>query len=132
MVVDVFCSSLFRQVSDVHQAEVVKVIPSKFSGSKEVVPLQMRKLLAGEKRPENQDNGEVLTTKIVPTALTTSSGEEIWFEFRRQRFIFSEQLNKFCKLDYPSKEAFLVYSKSTGYGSEAKSQAALEKWGRNV
>jgi hypothetical protein len=46
MVVDVFCSSLFRQVSDVHQAEVVKVIPSKFSGSKEVVPLQMRKLVS--------------------------------------------------------------------------------------
>jgi hypothetical protein len=42
----VFCSSLFRQVSDVHQAEVVKVIPSKFSGSKEVVPLQMRKLVS--------------------------------------------------------------------------------------
>ncbi len=41
-----FCSSLFRQVSDVHQAEVVKVIPSKFSGSKEVVPLQMRKLVS--------------------------------------------------------------------------------------
>jgi cation-transporting ATPase 13A1 len=88
--------------------------------------------LAGEKRHESQDNGEVLTTKIVPTALTTSSGEEIWFEFRRQCFIFSEQLNKFCKLDYPSKEAFVVYSRSTGYGSEAKSQAALEKWGRNV
>jgi hypothetical protein len=42
----VFCSSLFRQVSDVHQADVVKVIPSKFSGSKEVVPLQMRKLVS--------------------------------------------------------------------------------------
>ncbi|CAM6077612.1 unnamed protein product [Sphagnum tenellum] len=107
------CFVQATKVSDVHQADVVKVIPSKFSGSKEVVPLQMRKL-------------------IVPTALTTSSGEEIWFEFRRQRFIFSEQLNKFCKLDYPSKEAFVVYSKSTGYGSEAKSQAALEKWGRNV
>ncbi|CAK9272759.1 unnamed protein product [Sphagnum jensenii] len=107
------CFVQATKVRDVHQADVVKVIPSKFSGSKEVVPLQMRKL-------------------IVPTALTTSSGEEIWFEFRRQRFIFSEQLNKFCKLDYPSKEAFLVYSKSTGYGSEAKSQAALEKWGRNV
>lgn len=46
MVVDVFCSSLFRQVSDVYQADVVKVIPSKFSGSKEVVPLQMRKLVS--------------------------------------------------------------------------------------
>jgi cation-transporting ATPase 13A1 len=58
MVVDVFCSSLFRQVSDVHQADVVKVIPSKFSGSKEVVPLQMRKLVsiyAGRERERERE-----------------------------------------------------------------------------
>lgn len=34
------------QVTDVHEADVCKVIPTKFSGGKEVVPLQMRKLVS--------------------------------------------------------------------------------------
>jgi cation-transporting ATPase 13A1 len=63
MVVDVFCSYLFRQVSDVHQADVVKVIPSKFSGSKEVVPLQMRKLVSiyaeREREREREREGSI-------------------------------------------------------------------------
>jgi hypothetical protein len=33
-------------VTNVYEADVCKVIPTRFSGSKEVVPLQMRKLVS--------------------------------------------------------------------------------------
>ena len=39
---------------------------------------------------------------------------------------------KFQKLPYPCKETFSHYGKCTGYGSDAKAQAAATKWGRNV
>ena len=33
-------------MTDIHQADFCKVIPAKFSGSKEVVPLQIKKLVS--------------------------------------------------------------------------------------
>lgn len=58
--------------------------------------------------------------------------EEIYFDFRKQCFVYSKEKGTFCKLSYPTKETFGYYVKSSGHGSEAKVFAATEKWGRNV
>lgn len=65
---------------------------------------------------------------------SASSGdmEEIFFDFRKQRFIYSKELGAFSKLPYPTKETFGLYLKCTGHGTEAKVATATEKWGRNV
>ncbi|KAG0625464.1 hypothetical protein M758_2G057800 [Ceratodon purpureus] len=123
--VDFRCFSHATKVTDVREADVCKVIPTKFSGGKEVVTLHMRKLLVAEKRSGGRDYG--LGSNHLPADF-----EEIGFDFRKQRFTYSKELNKFCKLDYPTKETFGIYAKSTGYGSEAKALAATEKWGKNM
>ncbi|XP_024977982.1 probable manganese-transporting ATPase PDR2 [Cynara cardunculus var. scolymus] len=105
--VDFKCFVQFSKVKDIHHANACKITPARFCGSKEVVPLHFRKL-AG------------------------SSTEEIYFDFRKQCFIYSNEKKTFCKLPYPSKETFGYYLKSTGHGTEAKVQVAAEKWGRNV
>lgn len=105
--VDFKCFVQYSKVKDIHHANACKITPAKFCGSKEVVPLHFRKL-AG------------------------SSTEEIYFDFRKQCFIYSNEKKTFCKLPYPSKETFGYYLKSTGHGTEAKVQVAAEKWGRNV
>ncbi|XP_048327551.1 probable manganese-transporting ATPase PDR2 isoform X2 [Ziziphus jujuba] len=109
--VDFKCLVQYAKVNDIHQADVCKVTPAKFSGSKEVVPLYFRKLA---------DSSGLTDT------------EEIYFDFRKQRFIYSKEKNTFCKLPYPTKETFAYYLKCTGHGSEAKVVSAMEKWGRNV
>ena len=81
--------------------------------------------LVAEKRSGGRDYG--LVSNHLPADF-----EEIGFDFRKQRFTYSKELNKFCKLDYPTKETFGIYAKSTGYGSEAKALAATEKWGKNM
>ncbi|XP_009590998.1 putative manganese-transporting ATPase PDR2 isoform X1 [Nicotiana tabacum] len=101
----------YSKVDDIHQADSCKVTPAKFSGSKEVVPLHFRKL-AGSSSSEDL--------------------EEIYFDFRKQRYIYSKEKGTFSKLSYPSKETFGYYLKNTGHGTEAKIVAATEKWGRNV
>lgn len=71
----------------------------------------------------------------VPGSSASSSGnvdDEIYFDFRKQRFIFSKEKETFCKLPYPTKESFGYYLKSSGHGTEAKVAAAIDKWGRNV
>lgn len=65
-----------------------------------------------------------------PSALPLA--DEVSFEFRKQTFVFSQELQRFEKLPYPSKDTFGNYGKNTGYGSEAKAQAAANKWGRNM
>uniref|UniRef100_A0A5B6ZWT1 Putative manganese-transporting ATPase PDR2 isoform X1 n=1 Tax=Davidia involucrata TaxID=16924 RepID=A0A5B6ZWT1_DAVIN len=109
--VDFKCFVQYSKVNDIHPADACKITPAKFCGSKEVVPLHFRKL-AGSSSPVDL--------------------EEIYFDFRKQRFIYSKEKGTFCKLPYPSKETFGYYLKSTGHGSEAKVVAATEKWGRNV
>ncbi|CAI9096849.1 OLC1v1033077C1 [Oldenlandia corymbosa var. corymbosa] len=109
--IDFRCLVQYSKVNDIHQADACKVIPAKFCGSKEVVPLHVRKL-AGSSASEN--------------------AEEIYFDFRKQSFIYSDEKKTFCKLPYPTKETFGYYLKSTGYGTDAKVTAATEKWGRNV
>ncbi|BBM99987.1 manganese-transporting P-type ATPase [Marchantia polymorpha subsp. ruderalis] len=132
--VDFRCFMHAEKVRDVHLADVCKVVPAKFSGSKEVVPLHQRKISPGEKLNGFRDGSQLLTSKQSgsPAPSATQAGEEIGFEFRKQQFIYSEEENKFFKLDYPNKEPFGTYSKLTGYGSETRAQVAMEKWGRNI
>ena len=75
-------------------------------------------------------NVKQLAAPSIPTTL--SLADEISFEFRKQQFIYSVELQRFQKLPYPCKETFGYYGKATGYGSDAKAQAAATKWGRNV
>ncbi|KAL6960267.1 putative manganese-transporting ATPase pdr2 [Sarracenia purpurea var. burkii] len=105
--VDFRCFVQYSKVNEFHRADACKIIPAKFSGSKEVVSLHFQKF-AG------------------------SSLEEVYFDFRKQRFIYSKERETFYKLPYPSKEAFGYYLKNTGHDSEAKVVAATVKWGRNV
>ncbi|GAV57871.1 E1-E2_ATPase domain-containing protein/Hydrolase domain-containing protein [Cephalotus follicularis] len=110
--VDFRCFVHYSKVNDIHLADACKITPSKFSGSKEVVPLHIRKQLAGSSSPLDV--------------------EEIYFDFRKQCFIFRKDRETFFKLPYPTKETFGYYLKCTGHGSEAKVVAAAEKWGRNA
>ena len=81
--------------------------------------------IVAEKRSGGRDYG--LVSNYLPAGF-----EEIGFDFRKQRFTYSKELKKFCKLDYPTKETFGTYAKSTGHGSEAKALSATEKWGKNM
>ncbi|KAK7350766.1 hypothetical protein VNO77_09701 [Canavalia gladiata] len=110
--VDFKCFAHYSKVKNIHQADSCKITPAKFSGSKEVVPLHCRKSSAGSSSAVDL--------------------EEIYFDFRKQCFVYSKEKGTFCKLTYPTKETFGYYLKSTGHGSEAKVLAATEKWGRNV
>ncbi|XP_028786632.1 probable manganese-transporting ATPase PDR2 [Neltuma alba] len=103
--VDFKCFAHYSKAKNIHDADACKITPAQFSGSKEVVPLNFRK---------------------------TVDSEEIYFDFRKQRFVYSEENGTFCKLSYPTKETFGYYLRSTGHGTEAKVLAAAEKWGRNV
>ncbi|XP_044497206.1 probable manganese-transporting ATPase PDR2 [Mangifera indica] len=110
--VDFRCFAHFSKVYEIHLADACKITPAKFCGSKEVVPLQFRKQMT--------------------SSSATVDLEEIFFDFRKQCFIFSKEKENFSKLPYPTKETFGYYLKCTGHGSEAKVAAAMEKWGRNV
>ncbi|XP_009354068.2 probable manganese-transporting ATPase PDR2 isoform X1 [Pyrus x bretschneideri] len=110
--VDFKCFVHYSKVNDIHQADACKITPAKFSGSKEIVSLHFRKL-----------QGDSSSSVDI---------EEIYFDFRKQRYIFSKENDNFCKLPYPTKESFGYYLKCTGHGSEAKVVAATEKWGRNA
>ncbi|KAL4184272.1 hypothetical protein AMTRI_Chr10g224740 [Amborella trichopoda] len=112
--IDFKCFVQYTKAKGIHEADVCKITPSKFSGSKEIVPVQRRKVLQGSSPSVARDT------------------EEIYFDFRKQRFIFSEDKQTFSKLPYPSKELFSSYIKNSGYGTEAKVVAAREKWGRNA
>lgn len=107
--VDFKCFVQYSKVDDIRQADSCKITPAKFCGSKEIVPLEFRKLTG-----------------------STDDAEEIYFDFRKQRFIYSKEKKNFYKLPFPTKETFGYYLKNTGHGSESKVVAATEKWGRNV
>ena len=64
--------------------------------------------------------------------LAGSLTEEIYFDFRKQRFIYSHEKRTFYKLPYPTKETFGYYLNSTGYDTDSQVQIAADKWGRNV
>ncbi|XP_038988652.1 probable manganese-transporting ATPase PDR2 [Phoenix dactylifera] len=112
--VDFRCFVQFGKAKDIYSADACKVTPAKFSGAKEIVPLHIRRPVEGS------------------SASSTGNSDEIYFDFRKQRFIFSTEKETFCKLTYPTKESFGYYLRNTGHGSEAKVAAATNKWGRNV
>ncbi|KAJ4839478.1 putative manganese-transporting ATPase pdr2 [Turnera subulata] len=112
--VDFKCFVQFTNPSHIRSADSCKITPAKFSGSKEVVPLHFRHPGTGS------------------SSSAAGDSEEIFFDFRKQRFIYSKENDTFAKLPYPTKETFGTYLKSTGHGSEAKVVSATEKWGRNV
>uniref|UniRef100_A0A0E0DR73 Cation-transporting ATPase n=1 Tax=Oryza meridionalis TaxID=40149 RepID=A0A0E0DR73_9ORYZ len=68
----------------------------------------------------------------VASSSAAGETEEIYFDFRKQRFIYSSEEDNFFKLRYPTKEPFEHYIKGTGYGTEAKINTAVDKWGRNI
>ncbi|EMS47412.1 putative cation-transporting ATPase [Triticum urartu] len=82
-------------VKDIHAANACKVIPAKFLGSKEIVPLHIQKTVA--------------------SSLTSGETEEIYFDFRKQRFFYSAEKDNFFKLRYPTKDLFGHYIKGTGF-----------------
>uniref|UniRef100_A0A0A9CI02 P5A-ATPase transmembrane helical hairpin domain-containing protein n=1 Tax=Arundo donax TaxID=35708 RepID=A0A0A9CI02_ARUDO len=102
----------YSKVKDIHAANACKVTPAKFSGSKEIVPLHIQKTVA--------------------SSSAAGETEEIYFDFRKQRFIYSAEKDNFFKLRYPTKELLEHYAKGTGYGTEAKINTAVDKWGRNI
>lgn len=102
----------YSKVNDFNQADACKITPAKFSGSKEIVELHFRRPLKSNSTAEDI--------------------EEIYFDFRKQRFIYSKEKKTFSKLPYPTKESLGYYLKNTGHGSEAKVAVATDKWGRNV
>ncbi|XP_007029274.2 PREDICTED: probable manganese-transporting ATPase PDR2 [Theobroma cacao] len=110
--VDFKCLVQYSKVNDIRLADACKITPAKFSGSKEVVPLHFRKQVA--------------------SSSSATEAEEIYFDFRKQCFIYSKEEETFSKLPYPTKETFGYYLKSSGHGSDAKVLVAAEKWGRNV
>ncbi|KAG2488279.1 hypothetical protein HYH03_013129 [Edaphochlamys debaryana] len=95
-------------VSDLDDAEVVLVVPVRFNGKKELVPL--------DRRPVKEGLLEV---------------EELSFDFRRQRFVYDKERHAFEKLRFPDKETFEFYSKASGLGSEAKQIATYDRYGPN-
>ncbi|KAK9122525.1 hypothetical protein Sjap_012127 [Stephania japonica] len=107
------CFVQFSKARDIQHADACKITPAKFSGSKEIVELRRR-------QPFTESSSTVLDI------------DEVFFDFRKQRFIFSKETDTFCKLPYPTKETFAHYLKSTGHGTEAKLVIATEKWGRNI
>lgn len=132
--VDFRCVVQASKVRDAYEAQICKVIPEKFSGFKEVVPLNQKKALAGDKDTVSRETHQGLTLKQLAGAspFTLPMADEVSFEFRKQKFVFSKELKRFEKLSYPSKDSFGDYAKNTGYGSETKTQAAASKWGRNM
>lgn len=130
--VDFRCFAHARKVKSVDDAQVCKVLPAKFAGAKEVVPIYRRKLLPVEKQYLGQPWAKDISGLVAASRAAEDTDEEIRFDFRKQNFCYSANDNTFKKLDFPSKETFGIYSKCSGYGSELKVQAATEKWGRNV
>jgi manganese-transporting P-type ATPase len=131
------------QVKDIHAANTCKVTPAKFSGSKEIVPLHKQKNVSSKSLFPTRaccafisllGVTECVVRGFVQVASTSAAGEteEIYFDFRKQRFIYSAEKDNFLKLRYPTKELIGHYGKGTGYGTEAKISTAVDKWGRNV
>jgi hypothetical protein len=52
-------------VTDVYEADVCKVIPTKFSGGKEVVPLQMRKLVSVPRVHDQRKPGFLSSVTVI-------------------------------------------------------------------
>ncbi|KAL4341164.1 hypothetical protein GQ457_08G008680 [Hibiscus cannabinus] len=95
--VDFKCFVQYSKVNNIRDADVCKITPAKFCGSKEVVPLHIRKQASSKFFICERCRGD-------------------YFDFRKQCFIYSKEEDTFCKLPYPTKETFGYYLKCTGHG----------------
>jgi manganese-transporting P-type ATPase len=127
------------QVKDIQAANACKVTPAKFSGSKEIVPLHIQRavslisfLIAGGGFDIFATECILMFVQVASSSSAPGEMEEVYFDFRKQRFIYSAEKDNFFKLRYPTKEVFGHYTKGTGYGTEAKINTAVDKWGRNM
>lgn len=102
------CVAHFDKVKRIEDATHVKVVPHRFVGSKEVVPIT-------EKQEQDEDSSKIQRS----------------FSFRKLKFVWDDDESKFKKLKYPTKKTFAEYRKSSGYGKEGDITAALDKWGPN-
>eukprot|EP00898_Chlorokybus_atmophyticus_P008150 jgi/Chlat1/8336/Chrsp8S08098 len=115
------CFAHFQKEDDPLAARFCKVIPAAFAGSKQVVQLEQRVKAAGSsgllphQKPKDKE--------VAGTAV------EVSFEFRKQQFILEG--DTFRKLQFPTKEPISSYFACSGYGTDAKVQAARERWGLN-
>eukprot|EP00878_Enallax_costatus_P016666 GHUV01017486.1.p1 GENE.GHUV01017486.1~~GHUV01017486.1.p1 ORF type:complete len:1230 (+),score=386.32 GHUV01017486.1:189-3878(+) len=100
----------FRKVAQLIDAEYVQVIPHKFSGKAEIVPLEIRQ------------------TRDLQTG---QDHTELAFEFRKLRFTYHPDSNTFERLKFPVHEPFDYYLKASGYGTPDKVGAAVQQWGLN-
>ncbi|GBG89136.1 hypothetical protein CBR_g48843 [Chara braunii] len=124
--VDFRCFAHYQKAKDLKTAEFCKVVPEKYSGSKEVVPLLHRKLAQVQDKKAGGAGNLFLSSQLGAT------DEEVRFDFRKQTFVYSPEEGVFEKVGYPSKETFGTYMKCTGHASEARAEVAKEKWGPNV
>lgn len=95
---------------DLNTATAIKVVPAKFAGGTEIVPL---------------------TKRLISHPSGSGTQLDVTFEFRKQLFVYNAETNAFEKLKYPVKETFEYYSRSSGFGSEARVLGAMERWGLN-
>jgi len=107
--VEVRCLVRYRKVRGVEEATFVKVVPHKFTGTKEIVGM--------ERKDETAEDGR----KYIQYS----------FSFRKLKFLWNAEDSMFAKLKYPTKKTFDEYRKSSGYGTESQVMAALDTWGLN-
>jgi len=102
--VDIKCRLRYKRVPDLQKTTHIKVIPHAFTGTRELVPLESKKV-----------DGDV----------------QLSFSFRKLMFIWNTLEEKFEKLSYPTRLTFAEYRKSRGHRSQAEIHAAMQRWGPN-
>eukprot|EP00899_Mesostigma_viride_P025895 jgi/Mesvir1/6490/Mv16761-RA.2 len=120
--VDFKCFVLCRKEADVSKAEIVKVTPAKFAGSKELCNLETREqtilesaMLPSQQRPQDKDK------KVT----------QFCFDFRKKHFVLHPDDRHFHKLRFPVKESVGTYVQQRGYGTEQRCMAGARMWGEN-
>ena len=96
----------YRPQPDAAVADVALVTPPRWSGEAALVPLQRRLRLDG-------------------------SGAELYFEFRRQRFVFDAAAGSFAKRRYPAALPFAAYAASRGLATPEAAAEAHAAYGAN-
>jgi hypothetical protein len=136
-------------------ATQVQVIPDKFHGASEIVPIYKKLLVRDETtlyQPQptsnssssscgiltsscpSPDSALALSSLPLPTQRAPNGNEdtlEIGFEFRKQRYVYDPTTNTFHRLKFPIHETFDHYLHASGYGSAEKVLAAVDTWGLN-
>uniref|UniRef100_A0A383WJ86 Cation-transporting ATPase n=1 Tax=Tetradesmus obliquus TaxID=3088 RepID=A0A383WJ86_TETOB len=100
----------YKRVQKLNDAEYIQVVPHKFSGNADIVPLEFR-------QARDPHSGE--------------EHSEVAFEFRKLRFNYHPESNGFERLRFPVHEPFSYYLKASGYGHGDKVAAAVAQWGLN-